>query len=158
MSQVSRRPFDILIVEDNPADVRLFQEAFRETPSPKRLHVASNGSDALDFVRKRGKYETAPTPDLILLDLNIPRESGMEILAEIKRDPNLKCLVVMVITVSPDPGAIGQAYSCGANCCLIKPVEIDEFMESVAAIEEFWFRIAKLPSSCSSNVRGSGRG
>lgn len=135
----------ILLVEDSPADVRLTQEAFAETAHPVELHVACDGVEALDFLRRRGAHANAPRPDLILLDLNMPRMDGREVLAEIKRDPELRRTPVVVLTTSEDEEDVLQAYQLNANCFITKPVDLDRFFEVVRAIDLFWLGTVALP-------------
>jgi CheY-like chemotaxis protein len=139
------KTIDLLLVEDNPGDVRLTREALREAPVPVNLSVASDGVEALDFVYRRGKYKNAPRPDLILLDLNLPRKNGPEVLAEIKTDPDLKRIPVLIMTTSQEPRDVDTAYSLNANCYITKPITLDEFMNVVQSIETFWLKTAVLP-------------
>jgi CheY-like chemotaxis protein len=139
------RPVDLLLVEDNPGDVRLTQEALREAPIPVNLSVATDGVEAVDFLRRRGKYQGAPRPDLILLDLNLPRKTGPEVLCEIKSDPDLKRIPVLIMTTSREPSDVQKAYSLNANCYITKPIQLDDFMGVVQSIENFWLRTAVLP-------------
>jgi CheY-like chemotaxis protein len=139
------KTIDLLLVEDNPGDVRLTREALREAPVPVNLCVASDGVEALDFVYRRGKYKNAPRPDLILLDLNLPRKNGPEVLAEIKTDPDLKRIPVLIMTTSQEPRDVDTAYSLNANCYITKPITLDEFMNVVQSIETFWLKTAVLP-------------
>ena len=140
-----KKPVDLLLVEDNPGDVRLTQEALREAPFQVKLRVASDGVEALDFLRKRGKYADAPRPDLILLDLNLPRVTGPEVLSEIKSDPDLKRIPVLVMTTSREPRDIQKAYGLNANCYITKPILLDEFIGVVKSIENFWLETVVLP-------------
>ena len=142
-----RKPIDLLLVEDNPADVRLTEEALKEGGIPVNLSVASDGVEAVDFLYRRGKYSHAPRPDLILLDLNMPRKSGREVLAEIKSDPDLKRIPVLVMTTSTAEQDIAKAYSLNANCYIAKPLELAAFLDVVQSIEEFWLTKASLPSN-----------
>jgi len=137
---------DILLVEDNPADVRLTQEAMRESKLMNRLHVASDGVEALAYLKKEGQYSNANRPDLILLDLNLPKKDGRELLADIKSDENLKSIPVVVLTTSEAHTDIVKSYNLHANCYITKPVELEKFMKIVRVIENFWFGIVKLPS------------
>ncbi|MDY6833612.1 MAG: response regulator [Chloroflexota bacterium] len=139
------RPVEILLVEDNPGDVRLTQEAFKEGGVKNNLHVAKDGVDALDFLRRNGKYESAVRPDIILLDLNLPRKDGREVLAEIKEDAALRRIPVVVLTTSRSETDVMRVYDLHANCYIPKPVELDEFMKVVSGIESFWLSIVKLP-------------
>jgi CheY-like chemotaxis protein len=140
------RPIEVLLVEDNPADVRLTEEALKEGKVRNRLHSVPDGVEALAFLRREGKYVDAVRPDLILLDLNLPRKSGREVLGEIKTDPALRHIPVVVLTSSQAEKDIAQAYDLHANCYVTKPVDLDRFIEVVKSIEGFWFSIVKLPS------------
>jgi CheY-like chemotaxis protein len=132
---------EILLVEDNPADARLTELIFKEC----RLSIARDGVEAMDFLRKKGKYANAPRPNFILLDLNLPKKDGREVLAEIKSDPELKQIPTVILTASEAEADILQSYRMHANCYLIKPVELGKFKEMVKSIKDFWFVTAKLP-------------
>jgi chemotaxis family two-component system response regulator Rcp1 len=140
------RPVEILLVDDNPADVALTQEAFLEGKLVNHLSVVNDGVDAMDFLRKRGQYASVPTPDIILLDLNMPRKDGREVLAEIKADDVLKYIPVVIMTVSKDDKDILESYRLHANCYIKKPVKFSEFVEIVRTLENFWFSVVTLPS------------
>lgn len=137
---------ELLLVEDNPADVRLAREALKEASVPNHLNVVSDGMEATDFLWRRGKYAAAPRPDLILLDLNLPRKTGAEVLQEIKADPNLRRIPVMVLTTSSAGQDLRQAYNLHANCYISKPVDLDQFLNVVRSIQHFWFNIVTLPT------------
>lgn len=141
------RPLELLLVEDNPGDVRLTREALKSGKVPTNLSVARDGVEALEFLRRRGRFDSAPRPDLILLDLNLPRKNGREVLAEIKSDPELRRIPVLVMTTSRADQDINRAYSLKANCYITKPIELDEFLRIVRSIEEFWLKIVTLPSA-----------
>ena len=141
----SSRPIEILLVEDNPGDVRLTIEAMREGKVRNRLSVASDGVDALAFLRREAKYENAPRPDLILLDLNLPLKSGREVLAEIKDDPSLGTIPVVILTTSRAEEDVIRSYHLHANCYVVKPFDLDKFVDVVRSIHDFWFTIVKLP-------------
>ncbi len=141
------KPFDLLLVEDNPGDVRLTQEALRETTIPVHLSVATDGVEAIDFLRRRGKFREAPRPELILLDLNLPRKSGREVLSEIKGDPVLRSIPVVVMTTSTAEQDINKAYALNANCYITKPLDLDQFLSVIRSIEDFWLTRATLPRS-----------
>ena len=141
-----RKPIEILLVEDNPGDVVLMNEALQEAKVANDLHVARDGVEALAFLHRDDPYATAPRPDLILLDLNLPRKDGREVLAEIKADPTLHSIPVVVLTTSHADADILTAYDLHANCYISKPVDLDQFMRVVQAIDDFWFTIVKLPS------------
>ena len=136
---------DILLVEDNPGDVRLTQEAFDEAQIDGELHVATDGEDALDFLYCRGAHADTPAPDLVLLDLNLPKRSGIEVLEEIRNDPDLQRTPVIVLTGSKAPEDVTRCYELHSNAYLTKPVDPDEFVELVEAFETFWLRLAQLP-------------
>jgi len=134
----------ILLVEDNPGDVRLTQEALKESRHPVHLSVARDGVEAIEYLRN---CEPDARPDLILLDLNLPRKSGREVLSEIKADPELKRIPVLVMTTSRAEQDIQKAYSLNANCYITKPMDLDDFLRTVRSIEEFWMHTATLPHS-----------
>jgi two-component system, chemotaxis family, response regulator Rcp1 len=136
---------DILLVEDNPADVLLTREALSEARLPSRTHVAEDGVEALDYLRKQGKFAGAPRPDLILLDLNLPRKNGHELLAQIKADDALKAIPVVVLTTSRAPEDIARSYNLHANCYVTKPMQFDTFVAAVRSIQQFWFGVVTLP-------------
>jgi two-component system, chemotaxis family, response regulator Rcp1 len=136
---------EVLLVEDSPGDVRLTQEAFRDANTLVNLHVATDGADAMAFLRRRGNYVDAPRPDLILLDLNLPRMDGREVLAHIKEDENLKTIPTVILTTSEAEADIVKSYQLRANCYLTKPVQLDEFEGLVRSINDFWLTRAKLP-------------
>jgi len=136
---------DILLVEDNPGDARLASEAFKEGGSQTRLHVVQDGIEAMAFIRGEGAYASMPRPDLVLLDLNLPRMDGREVLAEIKRDDALKRTPVIVLTTSQAETDIMRGYDLHANCYIVKPVDFDRFIEVVKGIESFWRNLVRLP-------------
>ena len=138
---------EILYVEDNPGDVRLTREAIKESKMHNTLHVVGNGVEALEFLRRKGSYASAPRPDLILLDLNLPIMDGREVLAEIKADPELKSIPVVVLTTSSAGDDIARAYGLHANCFITKPVDFEQFTRVVQSIENFWFSVVKLPEN-----------
>jgi CheY-like chemotaxis protein len=139
-------PIEILLVEDNPGDVRLTKEALRDGKVRNNLNVAKDGVEALEFLRREGRHANAPRPDLILLDLNLPRMSGREVLAEIKQDPELSTIPVVVLTTSQAEQDIVKAYELNANCYVTKPVDLDQFITVVKSIEDFWLTIVRLPN------------
>ena len=139
------RQIEILLVEDNPGDVRLTQEVFKEGKIRNKLNVAWNGEEALAYLHREGRFAQAPRPDIILLDLNLPRKGGREVLAEIKTDPGLKCIPVVILTTSQAEQDIVESYNQHANCYIVKPVELDQFINVVRTIEGFWLQIVKLP-------------
>jgi CheY-like chemotaxis protein len=140
------KPIDILLVEDNPGDVRLTQEALKDAKVRNDLHVVRDGVEAMAFLRKQGVYKDVPRPDIILLDLNLPKKSGHEVLSEIKSDDSLKCIPVVMLTVSKDEEDIVKSYNLHANCFISKPVDLDQFLIVVKSIEDFWLTIVKLPN------------
>jgi two-component system, chemotaxis family, response regulator Rcp1 len=142
----SDKTVEILLVEDNPGDARLAQEAIREARMRNRLNWVLDGVEALTFLRKEGKHKQAPRPDLILLDLNLPRKDGRELLAEIKGDEQLKRIPVVVLTTSEAEEDISRVYRLKANCYIAKPPQLDDLVKIVKSIEEFWFRVARLPA------------
>jgi chemotaxis family two-component system response regulator Rcp1 len=139
------RPIEILLVEDNPGDVRLTQEALREGKVRNHLHVAADGVEAMAFLRREGQHAHAPQPDLILLDLNLPKKGGREVLAEIKEDPELRRIPVVILTVSKAEEDVLKSYNLHANCYITKPVNLDQFLEVVKSIEDFWLTVVMLP-------------
>ena len=139
------RPVEILLVEDNPGDVELTALALQSGRVANRLHVVEDGLEALAFLHREGLYVEAPRPDLILLDLNLPRKDGRETLAEIKKDPRLCEIPVVVLTTSEAEKDIADSYSLHANCFITKPVDLDQFLAIVSSIEHFWFTVVKLP-------------
>jgi chemotaxis family two-component system response regulator Rcp1 len=141
------RTLQLLLVEDNPGDVRLTREALKTGEVAVNLSVAKDGVEAIDFLRRRGEFESAPHPDLILLDLNLPRKNGREVLSEIKSDPELKRIPVLVMTTSRADQDIHRAYSLNANCYITKPMDLDEFLRIVRSIEEFWLKTVTLPTA-----------
>lgn len=138
---------DILLVEDNPGDARLAAEAFKEGTIPTHLHVVQDGIEAMSFLRREAPYEAAPRPDLVLLDLNLPRKDGREVLAEIKEDPLLRRVPVIVLTTSQAETDVSRSYELHANCYIVKPVDFDRFIDVVRGIEDFWCSLVKLPST-----------
>jgi CheY-like chemotaxis protein len=139
------KPIEILLVEDNPGDVRLMLEALKEGKMLNRISVVENGVEATAFLHREGKYADAPRPDLVLLDLNLPLKDGREVLAEIKADEQLKRIPVVILTVSQAEEDIFKSYNLHANCYITKPVGLDDFVCVVKAIENFWLTIVKLP-------------
>lgn len=140
------RSIEVLLVEDNPGDVRLAMEALKEAKLANHVSVAGDGEEALAFLRKEGKHASAVRPDLILLDLNLPKKDGREVLAEIKKDSDLKRIPVVILTTSTAEEDILKAYNLHANCYVSKPVDFDKFTQVVKHIENFWFTVVLLPS------------
>lgn len=138
-------PVEILLVEDSPSDVDLTREALEEAKVRNHLHVVGDGARALAFLRREDDFGHAPTPDLILLDLNLPKKDGREVLAEIKADPALRRIPVVVLTTSQAEEDILRSYDLHANCYVTKPVDLDQFIKVVRSIEDFWLEIVKLP-------------
>jgi CheY-like chemotaxis protein len=138
-------PVEILLVEDNLADVRLTQETLKEEKLNNNLNVVNDGVEALAFLRREGQYINAVRPDLILLDLNLPRKDGREVLAEIKNDPDLKTIPVVVLTISEAEKDVLQSYRLYANCYIVKPLDLNQFSMVVKSIQNFWLSIVKLP-------------
>ena len=139
------RPIEILMVEDNPGDVRLTVEALKEGKVRNNFHAAVDGDEAMAYLRQEGRYAGAPRPDLVLLDLNLPKKSGREVLAEIKEDPDLRRIPVVILTVSQAEQDIVKSYNLHANCYITKPVDLDQFLEVVKSIENFWLTVVMLP-------------
>ena len=136
---------EVLLVEDSPGDVRLMHEAFRVANSRVRLNVTTDGVEALAFLRRKGTYYSCPRPNLILMDLNLPKMSGLEVLAQIKDDPSLKSIPTILLTISDAEADIAKGYRLQANCYLRKPVQLDAFENLVKSINDFWLTKAKLP-------------
>lgn len=139
------RPIEILLIEDNPGDVRLTKEALRTAKTPNRIRVAEDGIQAIEMLFRQGEYARDPLPDLILLDLNLPRKDGREILKEIKADPTLRRIPVIVFTTSRAEPDIAWAYDMQANCYITKPMDFQQFLKVARAIEEFWLNTVRLP-------------
>jgi two-component system, chemotaxis family, response regulator Rcp1 len=145
MNAASGNPIEILLVEDDPGDVRLTKEALKTAKVLNHLSAVPDGVEAMAFLRRQGTYAHAPFPDLILLDLNLPRKDGRAVLAEIKTDPDLKRIPVVVLTTSQDEQDILRAYNTYANCYITKPVDLKQFLSVVDSIDNFWLTIVKLP-------------
>jgi len=139
------KPVEILLVEDNPGDVRLVKESLKDIKVLNNLRVAKDGQEALDFLHREGNHTEAPHPDLILLDLNLPKKDGREVLGEIKADKDLKRIPVVVLTTSKAKEDILKSYNLQANCYITKPVDFDEFVKVIKSIKDFWLTIVKLP-------------
>ena len=138
-------PVEILLVEDNPGDVRLTREAFKEGKVLNELRVAKDGVEAMAFLRREGEYADAPRPDLILLDLNLPKKDGREVLADIKAHDDLRRIPVVILTTSKDEEDVLKTYDLHANCFITKPVDLQQFIDVVRSVEEFWLTVVKLP-------------
>jgi len=144
-NQAWGNPIDILLVEDNPGDIRLTQEALKENKVRNKLHVVRDGVEAMDFLRRENGYAKAPRPGVILLDLNLPKKSGREVLEEIKQDPDLCTIPVVILTTSAAEADVLRSYELNANCYVTKPVDLDRFVKVIQTIEQFWLSIVKLP-------------
>ena len=145
VGQRAIRTIDILMVEDDPGDVRLTREALKGSKLLHSLEVVDDGAAALDYLRKVGPYEHAVRPDIVLLDLNLPKKDGREVLAAMKQDPALRTIPVVILTTSQAEEDVLRAYNLSANCYVTKPVDFDQFMRIVRAIEEFWLNVVTLP-------------
>lgn len=145
MKNTTIEPIEILLVEDNPGDIRLTKEALKEFKVLNNLSVATDGVEATDFLHKKGEYKDAPTPDIILLDLNLPRKDGREVLKEIKQDINLKKIPVVILSTSESESDIIGSYDNYANCYITKPIDFDNFINVVKQLQNFWVSIVKLP-------------
>ncbi len=145
-TRTGNRAIEILLVEDNPGDARLTQEALKEGKVRNNLHLARDGVEAMAFLRREGKYKDAPRPDLVLLDLNLPRKDGREVLAEMKEHPDLRLIPVVVLTTSEAEQDVVRTYELCANCYITKPVDLEKFITIVRSIEDFWLTIVRLPS------------
>jgi CheY-like chemotaxis protein len=140
------QPIEILLVEDNPADVRLTREALKEAKVVNRLSVVTDGEEAMAFLRRQGRHAEAPRPDLILLDLNLPRKDGREVLAEVKEDESLRSIPVVILTTSKSEEDVLRTYDLHANCFISKPVGLEQFLRVVESIEDFWLSVVRLPA------------
>ncbi|MBN1307302.1 MAG: response regulator [Chitinispirillaceae bacterium] len=146
MNPPDARPVEILLVEDSPSDAALTVEALKAGKVANRLSHVSDGVEAMDFLRRRGDYAKAPRPDLIMLDLNLPRKDGREVLEELKRDESLKTIPVIVLTTSRSDEDILRSYKLHANCYITKPVEFSKFIDVVRSVEQFWLSVVMLPN------------
>ena len=144
MSPLAAKPIEILLVEDNPGDVRLTKEALKDARMSNNLHITMDGVEALAFLRKQGKHASVPRPDLILLDLNLPKKNGREVLEEIKREPALQHIPVVILTTSQAEQDVVESYRLRANAYVTKPVDLDQFLKVVSSIEQFWLEIVRL--------------
>ena len=145
-ARTGNRPIEILLVEDNPGDARLTEEALKEGKVRNNLHMARDGVEAMAFLRREGTYKDAPRPDLVLLDLNLPRKDGREVLAEMKEHSDLRLIPVVVLTTSEAEQDVLRTYELRANCYITKPVDLEKFITIVRSIEDFWLMIVRLPS------------
>jgi len=139
-------PLEILLIEDDPGDVELTKEAMEDSKLFTHLHVVEDGEEAMAFLKREGQYADAPKPDLILLDLNLPRKDGRQVLKEVKEDSDLKVIPVVILTTSSAEEDILRSYRLGANCYVTKPVGLEQFIKVVEAIDNFWFTVVKLPT------------
>jgi Response regulator containing a CheY-like receiver domain and an HTH DNA-binding domain len=142
---------DILVIEDNSGDARLIKEVLNENKILNNLFFAKNGVEAMDFLYKKGEFKKVPRPDLIILDLNLPKKDGREVLAEIKSDIDLKSIPVVIMTISQAEEDIFKSYKLHANCFITKPIDLNQFIKVIKSIEDFWFTIAKLPPKTGDN-------
>jgi chemotaxis family two-component system response regulator Rcp1 len=138
---------DILLVEDNPGDIRLTREVFKEGKVRNNLHVCCDGEEAMDYLQLRGKYTNASRPDLVLLDLNLPRKDGRQVLEEVKQDPILRTIPIVILTTSAAEQDILKSYNLHANCYNTKPVDLNQFVRVVNYIQDYWLEIVKLPTN-----------
>ena len=146
MVNTAPRPIEILLVEDSPGDVTLTIEALRDAKVANNLHVARDGEEALRFLRREGEFQDAPRPDMLLLDLNMPKMGGREVLAAMRADERFKKIPVVVLTTSQSEDDVAAVYDLSANCYVAKPVDLDQFLDVVRAIDDFWLSLVKLPS------------
>ncbi len=144
---IDNRPIDILLIEDNPGDIRLTREALKDAKVTNVLTVVSDGIEALALLHRNGKHVTSARPDLIILDLNLPKKDGWELLAEIKSDDELRIIPVIVLTTSTADADIIKSYDLHANCYITKPVDLDQFVKVVKSVEDFWLTIVRLPNN-----------
>ena len=142
-------PIEILLIEDNPADIRLTKEAFRAAGLHNTIHVVQDGATAMAFVRQTAPFQDAPRPDLILLDLNLPKKDGREVLKEIKVDPHTRTIPVVVLTTSDDEEDVLRSYDLHANAYLVKPIDVLQFITMIQSLESFWLSVVKLPPKVS---------
>lgn len=145
MSTDQGKPVEILMIEDNPGDVRLTKEAMRANKVKNNMNIAVDGVEALAYLRREGKYSNAIKPNLIILDLNLPKKNGIEVVKEIKNDPQLKRIPVVILTTSKSEEDIIKSYNLHANCYITKPIDLDQFVNMVRSIEDFWLEIVTLP-------------
>lgn len=147
MTNITDRNAEILLIEDSPSDIKLIKEGFKESSFAPNLHIVTDGAMAIDFLFKKGDYkDNKIKPDIIILDLNLPKKTGREVLDEIKTSDELKKTPVMIFTSSSDENDIASTYASHANCYMVKPINLNEFMKTIKLVEEFWIQVAKLPS------------
>src|ERR1039457_1706374 len=149
--ETTNKPIEILLVEDNEGDARLAQEALKDSKVTNIIHHVHDGIEAMDFLHHKGKYKDAVRPDLILLDLNLPRKDGREVLTEIKNDDNLKMIPVVILTISSNEQDILKTYNLHVNCFITKPLDFEQFLKVVHSIEDFWPTIVRLPPNINLN-------
>lgn len=145
MENIILKSIDILVVEDNTGDARLIKEVLNDNKIYSSLHIVKDGVEAMEFLHSKGKHKTAPKPDLIILDLNLPKKDGREVLADIKADDELKHIPVVIMTISQAEEDILKSYNLHANCYITKPLDLNQFIKVVKSIQDFWFSIVKLP-------------
>ncbi len=148
---ITGEPIEILLIEDDPGDAELTVEAFKEAKVNNNIHIVKDGKEGIAFLKKEGKYNLSITPDIILLDLNLPKMGGIEVLSIVKEDDNLKHIPVVVLTTSSSEQDILKSYKLHANCYITKPVKLDNFIETIKTIENFWLSFVKLPGGKKSN-------
>ncbi len=146
MKSEFNKPIEIMVIEDNPGDIRLIEEVFKDAQIKNNMQIAQDGEKALEMLRNKGEHSQDTRPDLILLDLNLPKMDGRELLKEIKEDENLKCIPVIILTTSNAQEDIIETYKNNANCYINKPFDFDQFIRVIKTIEEFWLNTVKLPS------------
>jgi len=145
MKQSAGKVIDILVVEDNPGDARLIKEVLNENKIFSSIYLVKDGVEAMEFLYNKGKYKTVPKPDLIILDLNLPRKDGREVLSEIKNDISLQHIPIVIMTISQAEEDILKSYNLHANCYISKPIDLNQFVKIIRSIEDFWFSVVKLP-------------
>ena len=152
-----RPPIEILLVEDSAPDVWLMRQTLMEGPVPKNIHVVTNGEQALDYLEKKEGFTNAPRPDVVLLDLNLPRQGGLDVLRAIKDHSDLQLVTVIVLSTSARPSDVNTAYDLQANCYVVKPLDLEEFVAAIRAIEDFWMELASLPTMAREGRAGGER-
>jgi len=157
MTNSAFKVIDILVVEDNSGDARLIKEVLNDNKIFSSFYLAKDGVEAMDFLKKKGQFKSSPKPDLIILDLNLPRKDGREVLAEIKTDEELKHIPIVIMTISQAEEDILKSYNLHANCYITKPIDLNQFIKVVKSIEDFWFSVVKLPPKFNGNDNESDR-
>jgi CheY-like chemotaxis protein len=155
MKRNGHRAAEILLVEDNEADARLADEALKESGTSSRLHLVEDGIQAMEFLRQEGQYADAPRPDVVLLDLNMPRMDGREVLAAVKGDPDLRSIPIVILSTSSAERDVEETYDLHANCFITKPLELDRFIEVIHQIEQFWLNTVQLPTPPTKSAGGT---